>query len=258
MQPNSSNANRLSMTLAFTFALALPVYAEEHVHGGDILPELENGRIVLHTEDFEFDFGSGAPIYEADFGDPFDPDVTDEPGYDHEDGQFDEGTLLAVVATGGLQFWDGATWSPNTNAVISIEDASPARPQLAIDASGAPAGAALIAAADAEGNIHIHRDFSINADAEVGAYLITLQLVALLDAALNGDDLDLSMTAYEASSPFMLIFNRGLLFEDFEASVEARVVPLPGAAILLGSALLGLVGARRRAGASGAFPMHKT
>lgn len=241
------NNSALTPLLGLLCALAMPAWAAEpHVHGGDILPELEGAQLVFHTEGLELDFASGAPLYESDFGGGLDGDfVTDEPGFDHEDGQFTPGTLFAVIAVDTLRFWDGVSWSGATTAVISIEDALPGRPGLDIDGALAAGGAALVGQADASGNFHAHRDFAITNGAAAGSYLITLKLIALVEGALSGDTLDLTQRVYQDSDPFMLVFNRGLEFEAFEASVEARVVPVPAPLMLLGSGLAVLVTARR-------------
>lgn len=246
---STSFTHAIAFAAALGMCAALPSHAQG-VHEGDVLPELAGNKLVLVTEGLEFDFLTGAPIYEADFGDItgglFE---TDDPGYDHESGQFTSGTLFAVMAVSPLQFWNGTSWIPTTPAVITISDAlNPDRPNLLIDDSLISTGVALIGQVDIDGNLHEHTDMSITSGAAPGAYLITLKLVALLEEALNPSDfsLDLSMRAYDDSDPFMIIFNRGLVFEAFEASVEARVVPIPGALLLMGSGLMGLFAARRR------------
>lgn len=247
-----------------TAALALagvlsssPAFATE-VHAGDILPMLDGSTVVIDDlgGTLPVDLATGALIYEANFGDlPGGLFATDDPGYDHEAGQFAPGTLMALMAVDTLKFWDGSAWTSDTPAVVTIADTlSPDRPNLVINSTLVPTNAALLGEIDSEGNFHVHADMSITNGAAVGAYLVTLKLVALQAAALDFDDLslNLSLTAYTESDPFMIIFNRGLDEAAFEASVDARiepqVVPVPAAALLFGSGLFSLSFARRMRG----------
>lgn len=211
---------------------------EPHLHEGDVLPLLVNGQIALDDlDDKEIDFATGFPIFEADFGDfAGGPHSTDDPGYDHEAGQFTPGRILAFKILGPLEFWNGSHWSTDTTATITFVGAL--GDETDITGSSAAGGTGLIGAFDSEGNLHTHIDMKINAGAATGAYAVTLSLFGLLA--------DQTTPAYGESDPFMFIFNRGLAFEDFETAVGARVVPIPAAVWMFGSALAGMGLMRRR------------
>ncbi len=237
-----------ALACALALATAPFVQAEEvHVHEGDILPLLpcvtDNAACTIELDDLgdkPHDAATGYAIFEADFGDFPTLFSTDDPGFDHEGGQFIPGTVLGLRAVAGLEYWNGSSWTTSMPAgeTVTIEDALG---DLMVIGSGAPpSGTALVGQVDGAGNLHEHLLMSVTSGASVGAYLITLQLVGLED--------DLTTAIYGASTPFMLLFNRGLAVDDFEASVAARTapIPLPAGVWLLGSALTALGCARRR------------
>lgn len=229
-----------ALTLAIGLGTGFAAYAagESHLHEGDVLPLLVDGQIVLDDlDDKEVDFATGYPIFEADFGDlSGGPNSTDDPGYDHEAGQFTPGTILAFKVLGPLEFWNGSQWTVDTPATVTFSDAL--GNDVAVTGVSAAGTSGLIGEIDGDGNLHEHIDMSIDAGAATGAYAVVLSLFGLLA--------DQTTPIYGESAPFMIIFNRGLAFEDFEAAVGARVVPVPAAAWLFGSALAGLGLARRR------------
>jgi len=227
-------------TLAAGLAFNVAARAEEaHVHEGDILPLLAGGTLVLDDlDDKPKDFATGYAIFEADFGDlAGGPNSTDDPGYDHEAGQFTPSTILAFKVQGPLEFWNGSTWSTATPATITFIDALGT--EVAITGASGAGATGLIGQFDGAGNLHEHIDMNIDAGAATGAYAVTVSLFGLLN--------DQSTPVYGESTPFMFVFNRGLAHADFEAAVNARVVPIPAAAWLLGSAVAGLGLLRRRA-----------
>jgi hypothetical protein len=237
-----------SQPLLFPLALGLAspgaLAAGDHMHEGDVLPRLVSGSIVLDDlDDKEVDFSSAYPIFEADFGDlSGGPNATDDPGFDHEAGEFTAGTILGLRSVMPLEFWNGSFWTTSTTATLSVVDAL----GDSVDITGAGAfvsDSGLIGQFDPDGNLHEHIDFQINSDAPVGAYAVAFSLFGLLA--------DQVTPVYGESSPFMVIFNRGLASAEFETAVAARVVPLPGAVWLLGSAVAGLVTVHRRRTAQG-------
>jgi len=232
--------NLLVMTAALlALNLACGSASAAGVHDGDILPRLEGGQIVLdHLDDRELDFTTGYAIFEGDFADfAGGPDATKDPGFDHESGEFTPGTLLAFRVRSPLEFWNGSSWSSAHAATLSIIDVL----DSSIDVSAAPASVGLtglIGQFDGAGNLHQHIDFKINSTAPIGAYAVALSLFGLLA--------DQTTPVYGESTPFMIIFNRGLGEAAFEAAVGARVVPVPAAAWLFASALAGLGVMRRK------------
>jgi hypothetical protein len=234
MNSKRTNSLVLAVGLVFSTGTALAV----GTHDEDVLPLLEGGTIVLDDlDDKEFDFASGYPIFEADFGDlGGGPDVTDDPGFDHEAGQFTPGTLLAIKVLSPLEFWNGSSWSNLTPASFTIVDAI-GNEVVVTSSSSSIGGFGLIGQVDGDGNLHEHIDFKISSDAAIGAYAVTFGLFGLLA--------DQTTPVYGESNPFMFIFNRGLSGEAFEAAVGARVVPIPAAVWLFGSALAGLGVLRR-------------
>lgn len=226
-----------ALTLAVGLGSGFAAYAAGP-HEGDVLPLLVDGQIVLDDlDDKEVDFATGYPIFEANFGDlAGGPHSTDDPGYEHEAGQFTPGTLLAFKVLGPLEFWNGSQWTVSTPATVTFSDAL--GNDVAITGVSGVGATGFIGEVDGEGNLHEHFDMSIDAGAATGAYAVVLSLFGLLA--------DQTTPVYGESAPFMIVFNRGLANEDFEAAVGARVVPVPAAAWLFGSALAGLGFARRR------------
>lgn len=211
----------------------LVVEAEPHEHEEEGHEEEEHSGPVLTQ--------SGKYLFESDFGD-FDggPYATDDPGFaTHEEtGVLTPGELIGFSVVGALQYWDGFSWTMATDDVVSIEDIL--GETTTVTSSGATPGASsFIDAADSLGGLHSHVDFSINSDADVGAYLIEM--------LLTGFDSTGTTEVYLPSETFYLAFNNGLTEESYELGVDAiAAVPVPAAAWLFGSALLGLVGVGRK------------
>ncbi|MBX9605015.1 MAG: VPLPA-CTERM sorting domain-containing protein [Gammaproteobacteria bacterium] len=234
-----------ALTCALALAAAPLVSAEPHE--GDVHPLLPcataKAGCTIELDDLDDkpqDAATGYAIFEADFGDFPTLFSTDDPGFEHEAGQFIPGTILGLTAVAGLEFWNGSQWlsAPPAGETVTIKDAQ--ENLLVIGAGAPPLGTALIGQVDAAGDLHRHIDYLVTSGASVGAYLITLQLVGLED--------DLVTSIYGASLPFMILFNRGLAVDDFEAAVAARTapIPLPAGVWLLGSGLAALGITRRR------------
>jgi len=237
-----SSATLTPLALAFAVSLGAPSALAAGLHEGDVLPRLVDNTIVIDDlDDKEVDFVSGFPIFESDFGDlAGGPNKTDDPGFDHEAGEFTQGTLLAFRTVRPLEFWNGSAWTSLSQATISATDALGAVVNIK-SAGSFVSGSGLIGQVTSDGNVHEHIDFAINSDASLGAYAVAFSLFGLLA--------DQTTPVYTESAPYMVIFNRGLSTADFETAVAARVVPVPAAAWLLASGIAGLGLARRRGAA---------
>lgn len=198
-------------------------HAEEEEHAGPVLTQ--NGKFLYET-DFG-DFGGG-------------PYLTDDPGFaSHEEtGVLNSGEVIGFSGVGSLQYWDGFNWSTTTDDVVSVLDIMGETTDFT--SSGVNHGSStFIDAADSSGGFHAHVDFSINSDADIGAYLIEMMLLGLDSTGAS--------TVYASSETFYIAFNNGLTEQAYEASVDAlAAVPVPAAAWLFGSALIGLAGIGRK------------
>jgi len=226
----------LKCGLTAVMAANLSVAFAADQHAGDIQPWKANGQIELNATLFEADFGDlSGGLYR-----------TDDPGYDAatDSGAFGAGNWLWVTGLDSLKFWDGLVWAnsvPN-GEYIGLTDALDN--VTTISSFGVQNAFGVIGEFDSTGDIHEHLDMAIFNSADVrggsvGAYWITLQLF---------ESLPNSQEALATSSRFDIIFNRGLGHEAFETAVSATTspVPLPGAAWLFASALVGLLGAGNR------------
>lgn len=178
--------------------------------------------------------------FEADFGDlAGGPYVTDDPGFDADEslGAFTPGNWLQLQGLGTLQFWNGTSWSSSVlnGEEVRIDDA--VGNTTIFSSSSVTNPFAIIGEIDANGDMHEHIDYSIfdisgSLGGSVGAYWITF---ALIETVPNS-----TTPASTASAPINLFFNLGLAEVDFDAAVDAAVVPVPAAVYFFISGLSGL------------------
>ena len=228
----------LKFGLAAILATNLSVSAAADQHTGDIQPWKVNGQVLVNGDWFEADFGDfSGGMYR-----------TDDPGYDAnvDLGGFGAGNWLWFTGLNSLQYWNGSVWANTVPNGEHIELTDALGNVTTFNTAGVQNTSGVIGQFDTAGDIHEHldiviRDASNALGGTVGAYWITLQLLETLPNSTS--------PVAAASTPFHILFNRGLAHDDFELAVEAASaapVPLPGAAWLFGPALAALLGFGRR------------
>ena len=208
-------------TVACSFASA----DEEHY---DIGVWNDNGTLM--TGGFDHDTETLAVqnlrVFEAEFGeDPVFPFSTDEPGIGGvaADMGLMEGSVIEMNLSAGLGVWNGNGFDYGTGDSMTI-DYGP----TAIDTLAGGTLNFLVTE-----DFDLHPIYSVNDTAANGAYLI---------------ELTASMTGYETSESFYVVFNLGLYEEAYEESVDwvnDNIIPAPGVLALLG---MGGLAVRRRRG----------
>jgi len=216
----------------------------EGIHGGDIELEIEGGKLVTHNgRYFESELTGTDPG----------PYVSEAPGFDSLPGLLTPTEQIGFNVLQSLLYWDGDELiEPGSGVTLSLlfGTGTPRPSRDVTQASGSLAGFSLGGGGFDEndnyvGNFHKHFDFELSSGAPVGAYGVLLQLTPI------------NTSRFAASDPFLLVFNRGLGAEDFEAGVDAMVqltaVPEPSSVALAGLGAAGVLAAgwRRRRRAAG-------
>lgn len=221
-----------------------PARADE-IHVGDIELEIDGGKLVTHNgRYFESAFTtliSGTPsVYRSTS-----PGFDSAPGLLVYDPEGDNPQQIGFNVLGPLLYWDGAELkSPQVGLGL---DLTWAFDTLRVTGTNGPvtAGFSLGGATDANGSFHEHVTFEIADYAAFGAYGVLLELTPA------------GSSTFSTSDPFLIVFNRGLGAEEFEAGVDAMVhltaVPEPSSVALAGLGAAGVLAAgwRRRRRAAG-------
>jgi len=227
----------LLATVALGSLLPLAVHAAD-LHDGDIEISVVNNQLKLSGNHvFHAD---GSPVFEGDFGDfAGGPYLTDDPGYDSENGTFLAGTVISYTALGSLKHWNGSAWQASVpgNEYVRMdgnfgEESRWTVSGLTGDTSG------LVGQAGNTGKIHEHLDLRVarvgGGAPAAGAYLVQLQLTA--------------DNAYQSSTPYYMAMNRGLTVDAFETAVGALApVPEPQTwALMMAGLVIGALALRNR------------
>ena len=267
----------------FLFSSATAAWAQETRHLGDVWPIVVGGQIVIDPLGtgtvIQSSAVAGVPLlanlagrdlFTADFADPQNGvNGTENPGFDHNAGQFPTDSLLGVRPVGNLLRWDGTTWQVAPNGVtltvrgVLFNTIGWTNNGTTLDNLGDDVGGVYITQEDG-GVIHSHILFEIDEAAEPGAYLAHFYLFSQQEPA----DLfnpptpapDNRSPGIADSAPIGFLFNYfpqsdserevklaaavSSLTEAATTTPETVAVPMPPLALLIGALLLPGIGLR--------------
>ncbi|MEM7468682.1 MAG: hypothetical protein AAF387_17575 [Pseudomonadota bacterium] len=257
--------------------------AQETRHFGDVWPIVTDGQITSDPLDVGTVINpnavSGNPLlsalasrdlFTADFRDPQNGvNGTENPGFDHNAGQFPTDSLLGVRPVGNLLHWDGTSWQVAPNGVtlsvtgVLFNTIGWTNSGTTLDHLGDEIGGVYITQEDG-GVIHSHILFEIDEPAEPGAYLAHFYLFSQQEPAnlFNPPTPapDNRSTGIADSAPIGFIFNYfpgqpsdpdrqaafaaavDSLTEATSSPVITVPVPRPTLALLIGAILLSRIG----------------
>ncbi len=221
----------IACLLVVAGAWLVPARADE-MHAGDIELEIVSGKLVTHNgRYFESAFSSTAPFVSAAPGFDSAPSLL---VYDEEAEVAEE---IGFTVLGPLLYWDGNELvEPQAGVELTLSFFGSSRTVSGADISGVTGFS--LGGASPDGSFHEHFDFSLSAAANIGAYGVLLELTPA------------GASTFTKSDPFLIVFNRGLGSEEFEAGVhemvEMTAVPEPSSVALAGVGIAGLIGASLR------------
>ncbi|MBX3315862.1 MAG: hypothetical protein KF902_03245 [Phycisphaeraceae bacterium] len=164
-------------------------------------------------------------VFEGDFQNIGGTIFADEPGIDILDGSFTPGAQLLLNIRKSLRVWNGSDFFSLAATDLTLEFGPQTLTTPATDGLTGP----MIFDFDANGGLHDHPDFILNADI-TGIYLL---------------EIEFAKDGFGTSLPAWIVLNYGLDEEDHELAVEwveRNLVPAPGSLL----ALSGLLALRRR------------
>ena len=226
------------LTTSVLASLALAGGDHDHDHeGGDYGLAIIDGAVAVgigdHDEGAINDFGER--VFGADMVISGSNWFADEPGIFIQEASLPDNTQVSFTLTQSLMYWDGSgavNFSQSANAMsLSF---GPAFAATSLDNSPVD-GFSINYDADAIGGFDEHMDYTIDASAAAGIYLLANTF---------------SLTGATDSDVIFTVFNAGLDEDAHDAAIEyaeSVLVPAPSAAGLLALAGLGAMSRRRKA-----------
>lgn len=202
------------------------------IHTGDIELEIDGGKLVTHNgRYFESAFSETAPFESTT------PGFDSAPGLLVYDEEAEVAEEIGFNVLGPLLYWNGdGLVAPQPGLGLTLSMLGQSVSVTGANTSGV--NGFSLGGASADGSFHKHFYFSVPSAADAGAYGVLLQLTPA------------GASTFTASDPFLIVLNRGLGAEDFEAGVDAMVnvtaVPEPSSIALAGLGVAGLAGAALR------------
>lgn len=219
---------KFTLTVAAASLLAAPAFAgDDHDHEhADVEIRTANGRLVTGTLD------EGVFVRERVFASELGevvPNFADEPGFDAEDGTLTPNSMLGFNIMNALRVWNGSDFdtvsdSTMTLSFLTLEATTPNMPGEVVN------GFNFLV--DANGGMHDHPAFQLNAPASTGVYLLEMQFTG---------------GGFADSDSFYIVFNQNedeMIHDMAIDYVRNVIVPAPGAGALLAAG--GLLAIRRR------------
>jgi hypothetical protein len=206
--------------------LATPVVAGEKEPHSDVEIRTDNGRLITGT------LNEGMFVRERVFGSELGevvPNITDEPGFDAQDGTLTPNSMLGFNLMNSLRVWNGSDFdtvsdSTMTLSFLTLEATTSSNPGEVVN------GFNFLV--DQFGGMHDHPAFILNAPASTGVYLLEMQFTG---------------GGFADSESFYIVFNQNEDDSIHDAAIDYVrdvIVPAPGVGGLL--AACGLVALRRR------------
>lgn len=166
------------------------------------------------------EFTPDVRVFEGDFQLIGSTVFADEPGLDILDGSFAPGSQLLLNVRKSLRAWNGSDFFSVAPTDLTLEFGPQSLTTPATDTITGP----MIFGFDANGGLHDHPDFILNADL-TGIYLL---------------EIEFAKDGFGTTLPAWLVLNYGLDEEDHELAaewVERNLVPAPASLLLLSGAL---------------------
>ncbi len=149
-------------------------------------------------------FTPGRRVFGTDFGELF-PNFTDEPGFDSLPGTYPAGTTISFNVQRALRVWqDGSFESEIPAEQISIGFGPVAPVETPLTDIVTPGFALTVGS---NGEWHRHLEYTLNAPASDGIYLLEMTLVG-------------SNAAMQESLPFWLVFNQNKTEAEHDEAIE--------------------------------------